>query len=364
MATSLTAAQPLVSAARFDDLAPMPPSTDWKESIPADEAARFERYAEDLRELQRKQAAGGRANRALHAKGHPGIEARFVVLPDLPEHARIGMFAEPHEYRAYVRFSNGASARQPDRKADVRGVAVKVMGVPGKKIIPGLEDEKTQDFLLIQSAATPFRNADEFVGFVKAASRPALALPRLLGLFGPIRAVRVLKKLARGVSTPIASVATTPYFSALPIKFGPYAVHYALAPHAHPSGPTPKQSSADYLGEELAERLRNEAIEYDFRVQFFQDEERTPIEDASVEWKESDAPFTTIARLVIPQQDLQSPHGRRVSELVEGLSFDPWHATEDFRPLGNMMRARNHAYRVSTQERGAAAEPDGNERID
>jgi hypothetical protein len=28
------------------------------------------------------------------------------------------------------------------------------------------------------------------------------------------------------------------------------------------------------------------------------------------------------------------------------------------------MRARNHAYRVSTQERGAAAEPDGNERID
>jgi len=332
-------------------------STDWKEVVPPDEAARFERYAEDLRALQRKNARDGRPSRALHAKGHPGLEARFIVLPDLPEHARVGMFAEPHDFRAYVRYSNGAGAHQPDRKADVRGIAIKVVGVPGKKIIPGLEDAKTQDFLLIQNASTPFRNADEFVGFVKAASKPALFIPKMIGLFGPLRAVSVLKKLAASVSKPLASVATTSYYSALPIRFGPYAVHYALAPHAHDSKPTPPSSSADYLAEELAQRLRNEPIEYDFRVQFYQDEIRTPIEDASVEWKESDAPFVTIARLSIPQQDLQSPHGRRIAALVEQLSFDPWHATEDFRPLGNMMRARNHAYRVSTQERGAAAEP-------
>ena len=48
---------------------------------------------------------------------------------------------------------------------------------------------------------------------------------------------------------------------------------------------------------------------------------------------------------------------------MERLSFDPWHAGEDFRPLGNMMRARNVAYRLSTQERGAAAEPEGTELI-
>ena len=39
------------------------------------------------------------------------------------------------------------------------------------------------------------------------------------------------------------------------------------------------------------------------------------------------------------------------------MSFDPWHAREDLRPLGNLMRARNHAYRISTQKRGAIAEP-------
>jgi hypothetical protein len=40
------------------------------------------------------------------------------------------------------------------------------------------------------------------------------------------------------------------------------------------------------------------------------------------------------------------------------MSFDPWHALEAHRPLGAMMRARNHAYRVSTKERQAAAEPE------
>ena len=46
-----------------------------------------------------------------------------------------------------------------------------------------------------------------------------------------------------------------------------------------------------------------------------------------------------------------------MTEYVESLSFDPWHALEAHRPLGNMMRARNHAYRPSTQERCAAPEP-------
>jgi hypothetical protein len=92
-------------------------------------------------------------------------------------------------------------------------------------------------------------------------------------------------------------------------------------------------------------------------VQFYRDRERTPIEDASVEWREEDAPFLTVARLTLPQQDLESAEGKRVQDYVEQLSFDPWHATEDFRPLGDMMRARNHAYRVSTQTRGAAREP-------
>lgn len=342
----------------------MSPATDWKETVPEGEAERFERHAETLREMQRRNARGGNTSRALHAKGNAGLEAELTVLPDLPEHARIGLFAGPASYRAYVRFSNGAGKHQSDRKPDVRGVALKVLGVSGKKIIPGMEDAKTQDFLMIRSPVTPFANADDFVALLRAADNPLLLLPRMIGHFGFGRGLGLLKQLSAGLSQPMTPLASTRYFSALPIKYGPYAVHYALTPHDRSSEPVKKGGGPEQLGEELGATLRERAVSYDFQIQFFVDATRTPIEDASVEWKESDAPFLTVARLEIKKQDVSSARGQKIAALVEGFSFDPWHALEEHRPLGNMMRARNHAYRLSTQERGASAEPDGSEAIE
>src|SRR4051812_16303126 len=105
---------------------PSEPSTQWKEDIAPDEDARFGRLAEQLRELQRRQSRRS-AGRALHRKGHVGVEATFEVLDDLPAAARQGLFARPSRYRAYARFSNGASAAQADHKGDVRGVAIKLL---------------------------------------------------------------------------------------------------------------------------------------------------------------------------------------------------------------------------------------------
>src|SRR4051812_25039294 len=122
------------------------PATDWAEQIAPDEAERFERHAELLAAMQKKRAKP-KLHRALHAKANLGLEAQFEVLPDLPAEARIGMFAEPKSYTAFVRYSNGAGRHQADAKPDVRGIAIKVLGVAGKKVIPGLEDATTQDFL-------------------------------------------------------------------------------------------------------------------------------------------------------------------------------------------------------------------------
>ena len=339
----------------------MTPATTWAETIAGDEGARFERYAEELRAIQRRAACGGARSRALHAKGQAGVEAELSVLPDLPPHARVGIFGAPETYRAYVRFSNGASRRQSDRKPDVRGVAIKVVGVGGKKLIPGMEEARTQDFLLIHSATTPFRNADEFVGLIRAAQKPALLLPRAIRLFGIGRTFQLLRGFVKETSRPIGSLATTRYFSVLPIQWGAHAVHYALAPH---EAPEDSAKTSDDLGAELLDRLRRAPVSYDLRVQFYVDATRTPIEDASVEWREKDAPFTTVARLTLVKQDGSSPRGRRLAEAIEALSFDPWHAPVEFKPLGNMMRARSAAYRLSTKERGAAAEPDEQTRFE
>ena len=330
------------------------PATNWQEKIDPGEAERFERYAEQLREMQRKNAHGGPASRALHAKGQLGLSAEFTVLPDLPEHARVGPFAQPGKYRAYVRYSNGSGRRQHDAKADVRGIAVKLVGVAGKKIIPGMENARTQDFLLIRSSVTPFRTADEFVPFVQAAVSPLTGLPRVIALLGLRRTLQIARVAMKQLGAPLGPLAETRYFTAVPIQFGKYAVRCALTPLAGKTGAALPRS-ANMLADEMAERLRKTPVEYDFQLQFFADEKTTPIEDASVDW---DTPWLTVGRLTLPVQDVSSDSGRRVTELIEKMSFDPWHALVELRPLGNMMRARNPAYRLSTQERKAAPEPD------
>lgn len=239
------------------------PSTNWKEKIPADEAERFEGYAQEIRELQRKRAG---KTRALYAKGVAGVEAEFSVLPDLPEPARIGLFAKPATHAAYVRFSNGSAMHQPDRKPDVRGIAIKVLGVDGRKIIPGMEKARTQDFLLNHNAALPFANADQFVGLVRAGTAPHKLLPWLVSTFGFGGTLRLLPKLKGLVGMPTSSLAQKRFHSGAAIQFGPvlrrrnphadrgrvsrmarirFAVHSRRASDAQAAGPRFGSRTAD-----------------------------------------------------------------------------------------------------------------------
>ena len=82
-------------------------------------------------------------------------------------------------------------------------------------------------------------------------------------------------------------------------------------------------------------------------VQFQSDGQRTPIEDAMVEWKESDSPYRPVARIRIPPQRVDDPARLRVCE----DSFNPWHALNEHRPLGSMNRARREIYQAMTDFR-------------
>lgn len=328
------------------------PATDWKEVVAPGEAELFERLATQLADLQRARAAkAGTTHRALHAKNNVTTRATLTVLGDLPEHARVGLFAKPATYDAVARFSNGAGAVQPDQKPDVRGLAVKVLGVEGKKLIPGMESAPTQDFLAILSSAVPFRSPEEFVWVVINSANPATFLFKALVHLGPARMFQLLGRLQKGLSTPVATLAANRYFSALPIRFGSLAAKFSFEPA---SGVSQGTQPCEALGAELSGRLAKGPLKWDLRVQFFESESATPIEDPTVEWM---TPWVTVARLELPMQLTTSTAGARLTEWAEKLSFDPWHALEEFRPLGAMMRARNAAYRVSTKTRGAAGEP-------
>jgi hypothetical protein len=342
----------------------MPPSKQWRETIVPGEEAEHERVAEFLRSLQRKSAKGEVTDRALHVKANAGLFAELRVRDDVPEVLRVGIFAKAATYRAYARYSNGAGARQHDRAGDVRALSVKVLGVPGKKLIPGLEGASTQDFLLIRTASLPARNSAEFGALVYAIQKPALIVFRLLGKVGLVRTFQILAKAAKGLGAPVMPLATTTYYSAAPIKWGDYAVKLLLVPRDPPPAAPPKRSSYTALGDELAERLTNGDVVYELRAQPYVDDTSTPIEDTTVEWTAAASPPLTVAELVIPKQDPASERGKKVAAFIETLSFDPWHAPVEFRPLGEVMRARNVAYRLSTMERKAAPEPDGSETFD
>lgn len=321
------------------------PATDWKEEVAPDEQARFEYFTGVLSEIQAKAKAG----RALHAKGF-GVEAEFEVLADIPADARQGMFDEPKKYPALVRFSNGAPKRQHDKKPDVRGIAIKVIGVAGEKVIPGMETAVTQDFLAIRTPSAPVRDAEEFIKLLRAAQTPALLPFRLIGSLGFGRAMFVIKRALAGFKMPTAPLAATTYYTGLPSAFGPYAVQYVI----RPVDPVTVTTQPRDLGAELAARLKEKPIVYDVCVKFYENATATPIEDATVEWT---GPLTPVARLTLPAQDVTSARGKAIDAYCEKAAFDPWHCRKDMRPLGNVMRARNHAYRASTEARGAGPEP-------
>lgn len=323
------------------------PSTEWREKIGADEETRFQAHGEALAALQRR--AGGRG-RALHRKQHLGLRAAVEVLGDLPAHARHGLFAAPGRHEAQLRLSNGSSAVAADRRPDVRGLGLRVLGASGESALGG--PASAQCFVLINSAAFTFPTVDDFMGVVLSAARGPLPLLRHLmkrhGVFGGLRQARLL---AKGLGKPFAGFAREPFHSAAPIACGPYAAKVRLLPAGADAGPAADR--ADWSADVLA-RLAQGELRWDLQLQFFVDEAITPIEDPTVTWPEAEAPFVTVARVTAPAQDPRSAEGAALAASIEAGVFDPWAALADHRPLGEIMRARKVAYFASQKERGAA----------
>src|SRR5947209_8360439 len=344
----------------IDKAVPKQDSTDWKEVYAGGsqeaEAALFATFNDRIKRVQeqiKKREGAPLLRRAFHAKIHAGItayvsiaNAQFRVLPDIPQDLRIGFFQPSATCQATVRLSSASGAIQADATPDLRGVALRVCTDQGS----------FHDFLMTDAPASHARDARQFMVAAEAmASRWQIVsfVKLLLGL-GLSETIRMVQALQRDART-IDSLATDQFWSRAPYKFGPYAVKFTLRPSSStPAGSAP--SGENYLKEEFTQRLLKGPINFDFRVQRYVDEATTPIEDGTVEWKESDAPFETIAQLVIPQQDLRTAAARETEMLVDNLDFNPWNTTEEFRPLGNLNRARRTVYQASADYRAGRSD--------
>jgi hypothetical protein len=138
------------------------------------------------------------------------------------------------------------------------------------------------------------------------------------------------------------------YWSQTPYRLGAGAMKFSARPVAMPVKPTDIQKSPDYLRQAMVRQIGAEDVVFEFLLQLQTDPVKMPVEDALTEWMEADSPFVRVAILRIPQQDLSSGEDLRIAE---NLSFTPWHALEDQRPLGGINRARKVAYQAISKYR-------------
>jgi hypothetical protein len=290
--------------------------------------------------------------RDAHTKAHGCVKAEFTVPAQVSERARLGIFREPSSRPAWIRYSNAFSSIESDGKIDVRGMAIKVMGVEGEKLLESEKLEKTQDFLLINTNVFFSPNTSEYVKFTREYVKKESTLGYVLWPPTHWRQAGILYRAARGnMTNPL----TSRFWSSVPYKLGTAAVKYSAKPCA---GIVPSKrtgSSPEFLREAMAVYLRNGEGCFDFMVQFQTDPVKMPVEDPSVEWNEAASPFITVATLKIPRQVFDS---ERQMAYCEALSFTPWHSLPEHQPIGGVNRIRKAVYeRASTLRHTANGMP-------
>lgn len=302
--------------------------------------------ADDLKsDIERAYGPGGTL-RDAHPKAVACVRAEFEVEPHLPEELRVGVFKEPRTYPAHIRFSNASTTVRADSRRDIRGMAIKLLGVEGEKLLERERHETTQDFVLINTPRFINRNLIDFYEFLSALRGGPL---RLLGFFlNPLHSpLRVLWRIATSFKK-YGSLLEVRFWSTTPYLFGSKVVKYSARPRQQEVTRIPKKPSDNYLREAMQRHLGAQDAYFDFMVQFQTDPGRMPVEDASVTWDEGASPFRKVATIRIPAQDFDSPERTR---FAENLSFTPWHSLPEHRPLGSINRARRVVYEVISKYR-------------
>lgn len=308
-----------------------------QEIIPPDEAICTRDLADRLQAKIIKDNPGGIMRRDAHPKMHGVVKAEFAIEPDLPADLQVGIFSTPKTYQAWIRFSNQDGIMQPDKVRDIRGMAIKLMGVPGDKLLTAARDAQTQDFILISTNVFVTKNVAEFDALITAMTGNILAKISFFATRWRViwNLLSSLKKFANPLQMR--------YWSTTPYLFGDTAVKYSAIPHVVDADAIPNYPEPDYLRLAMMRQLAEREAHFDFCVQLQTDATSMPIEDSGKEWREAQSPFRKVATIRILQQQFDS---EQQSVFGENLSFTPWHSLPAHRPLGGINRARKIVYDV------------------
>ena len=326
-----------------------------QEQIPADEAAMTQDIIQTAIKIVDQHRDNTRYLRDAHAKAHGCVKAQVQVLDDLDPTLRQGVFASPGKtWQAVMRLSNGNAYPQFDSIRDARGMAIKLLDVPGTQLLASQQARGEQDFVM-------FSHPNFFVSDV-AEYRQNIAAQadgkQVLAFFpswnpGSWQVRHLFIALATLAPAPASPTQTT-YFSVSPYRFGSTNAKFRVAPDPDscPAYTLPEQNQKlpNFLRNALTQQLSTDRVPACFVLQIQRQNANRfmPIEDTSIEWKESDAPFQTVARINVPPQDFDTPSQNLA---CDNLSFSPWHGIEEHRPIGGINRLRKAVYDSVSQYR-------------
>ena len=282
----------------------------------------------------------------MHAKGVV-CAGTFTATPDAASLTR-AEHMQGAPVRATVRFSNGGGdPGAPDRAKDGRGLAVKLY----------LDDGSRTDLVSITLPCFFVRNADDFLEFTRArkpdpeTGRPDMAT---LGAFleGHPEA---LPAIQHALSQPApASYAQLEYHGIHAFKWiaadgTERWVRFTFRPRAGIAGLSDEeavQRAADYLQDEIRERLTREPVEFELEVAIAQ--EGDDPDDPTAAWPD-DRERVVVGTLRIAELD-----GTRERD-GDVLVFDPTRVTDGIELSGDpILRVRPDAYAVSVERRSGA----------
>ena len=344
-------------------------TTDAAQRDPAREVADIREIAE--RSVLMQSNAAKEQHRALlrgtHAKG-VCARAEFEVYDlaagkDAALASRLarGIFARPGVYPAVVRFANSDSKVNRDLKADVRSLSISIDLSDFGSRDPGLGTLR-QDFSLQNASTLPINDQPAFLAVMKLLTAPSQATGLLsLPWRDKLRVLRTLALVQIQSHQKARPYQQLRYWSTVPFAHGSgEAVKYC----ATPTGTAPPRplhrDNPDALRDDLLRHLAEDvpAASFEFAVQLLDTANMTYrgrtrdtgfwLENASVDWKEFEAPFRPVGRLsLLPRSQLSAAAGEAVYFDVTG------HAPADSKPLGSINRARSAGEAASRKARMA-----------
>ena len=284
--------------------------------------------------------------RAVHAKGLV-CTGTFTATPEAARLTRAEhMQGEP--VRATVRFSNGGGdPGAPDYAKDGRGMAVKLY----------LADGSRTDIVALTLPRFFVRTPEDFLEFTRARKPdPDSGQPNMERLGAFLEAhPEALPAIQHALSQPPpASYAQLEYhgihaFRWLAADGSERWVRYSFRPEAGEAGLSDEEArerGADYLQDEIRERLESEPVEFSLEVSIAENGDDP--DDPTEPWPD-ERERVTVGTLAI--EGLDDSRERDGDVLV----FDPTRVTDGIELSGDqILRIRPDAYAVSVERRSGA----------